>query len=122
MDITPLNSFLAVQQFIDQILSQNEEQGGLRFAPHKAFWTALSYDQFVNGDVPGVSDPNTGDPIPILLKGNSAQSNLILALQGSGPLFGSGGSINQMPANGPPFFTSDQINSIAAWIDQGCPE
>lgn len=122
MAITPLNSFADVQQFISQILTQNNEQGGVNFSPHKAFWNALSYDQFVNGNVPHVSDPTTGNPMPVLVKGNSAQSNLILALQGSGPIFGPGGTIERMPGNGPPFFTADQINSIAAWIDNGCPQ
>jgi len=121
MAITPLHSFAAVQSFISQLLSQNKEQGGVGFSPHKAFWKTLTYDQFVNGNVPGVSDPNTGKPIPILVKGNSAQSNLILALQGIGPIFGPA-QFGQMPANGPPFFSADEIASIAAWIDSGCPQ
>jgi hypothetical protein len=122
MTITPLNSFADVQQFINQVLSQNGEQGGVPNSPHKAFWSTLTYDQFVNGNVPGVTDPNTGNPMPILVKGNSAQSNLILALQGDGPIFGPNGAIGQMPANGPPFFSADQVSSIAAWIDKGCPQ
>jgi hypothetical protein len=122
MAITPLNSFADVQQFITQVLTQNDEQGAVGFSPHKAFWIQLTFDQFVNGNVPHVNDPDTGQPLPILVKGNSAQSNLILALAGTGPLFGPNGSIGQMPANGPPFFTADQIASIAAWIDAGCPQ
>jgi hypothetical protein len=122
MAITPLNSFAAVQQFIDQILRENNEEGGVQFAPHRRFWSSLTYDQFVNGNVPGVTDPKTGKAMPILVKGNSGQSNLIMALQGYGPIFGSAGSIGQMPANGPPFFSADQIGSIAAWIDKGCPQ
>jgi hypothetical protein len=122
MAITPLNSFADVQQFIQSVLVQNNEQGPVGFSPHKAFWTQLTYDQFVNGNVPHVTDPNTNQPIPILVAGNSAQSNLIMALNGTGPLFGPDGSIGQMPANGPPFFTDDQVGSIAAWIDAGCPQ
>jgi hypothetical protein len=122
MGITPLNSFTKVQQFINQVLSQNNEQGGVQISPHKAFWSNLTYDQFVNGNVPGVSDANTGNPVPILVKGDSAQSNFILALRGSGPMFGPEGVFGQMPSNGPPFFSEDQISSIAAWIDQGCPQ
>jgi hypothetical protein len=121
MAATPLNSFADVQQFIDQVLVDNNEKHGVGFSPHKAFWMSLTYDQFVNGDVPGVKDPETGSAIPILVKGNSAQSNLILALQGSGPLF-SPDEFKRMPANGPPYFSSDQIASIAAWIDAGCPQ
>lgn len=121
MATSPLNSFADVQQFIAQILSQNNEQGAVPFSPHKAFWTSLTYEQFVDGNVPGVTDPNTGNPMPILVKGNSTQSNIILALQGGGPIFGPDGAIGKMPANGPPFFSADQIASIATWIDKGCP-
>jgi hypothetical protein len=61
--------------------------------------------------------------LPILVSGNSAQSNLIMALRGQGPLFSSqDGSIGQMPGNGPPFFTEEQIKQVADWIDAGCPE
>lgn len=122
MAVTRLNSFGDVQRFIGQVLLQNNEQGAVSFSPHKAFWSTLTYEQFVNGNVPGVTDPTTRAPMPILIKGNSAQSSLILALQGSGPIFGPDGPIGQMPANGPPFFTADQIASIAAWIDNGCPQ
>ena len=121
MAITKLDNFAAVQQFIEQVLMDNSENGGVGFSPHKAFWKTLTYDQFVNGNVPGVQDPTTRAALPILVKGNSAQSILILALQGSGPLF-SDANFGRMPANGPPFFTDDQIASIAAWIDANCPE
>jgi hypothetical protein len=121
MPITQLDSFAAVQQFVDQILNQNGEGSGVGFSPHKAFWRNMTYDQFVNGNVPGVQDPTTGNPIPILVVGNSAQSNFILALRGSGPLF-SDANFGRMPANGPPFFTDDQVASIAAWIDANCPQ
>jgi hypothetical protein len=120
--ITQLNSFVDVQQFIRQILVENGEQGGVAAAPHGDFWLTLSYDAFVNGDVPSVHDPNTNLPMPVLVRGNAAQSNIILALRGEGPLFGADGVFGQMPANGPPFFSTDQIDSIGAWIDRGCPE
>jgi hypothetical protein len=122
MAITPLNSFADVQDFLDQILSDNNESAALSFAPHKVFWRNLTYDQFVNGNVPGVTDPATNLPMPVLVKGNSASSNLIMALQGIGAAFGPDSVIGQMPANGPPFFTVDQIASIVAWIDNGCPQ
>ena len=121
MTALQLKSFADVQRFITQVLSQNGQQGGVQSAPHQAFWTSLTYDQFVNGNVPGITDPNTGQPMPILVKGNSAQSNLILSLQGQGAAFGPDGAIGQMPANGPPFFTPDEISAIATWIDSGCP-
>jgi hypothetical protein len=73
----------------------------------------MSYQEFTTGNVPGV-DP----PTKILVVGNSAVSNIILALQGVGPLFGPTGNIGQMPADGPPYFTAPQIAEIAAWIDE----
>jgi|SRR5581483_5044514 len=118
-----LTSFAQVQAFITQVLTANAEQGGVPGSPHGAFWSSLKYQDFLNGTVPGVKDPNTGQPIPILVKGNSSQSNLILSLQGKGPFFDPvNGSIGQMPANGPPMFTPEQIKQIADWIDSGCPE
>lgn len=122
MAVVNLTSYPQVQQFISQILTANNQTGDVANAPHKAFWSNLTYSQFVSGNVPGVADPNTGKPMPILVKGNSAQSNIIMALRGVGPLFDANGSYGQMPADGPPFFTDDQITSIANWIDANCPQ
>src|SRR5579859_6674244 len=105
MAITPLNSFADVQNFIDQVLTANSEQSGVSNSPHRAFWRNLTYTEFVTGNIPNVTDPNTGQPVSILVKGDSANSNLILSLKGVGPIFGPDGPIGQMPANGPPFFT-----------------
>jgi hypothetical protein len=113
----PLKTFADVQQLISQVLTQNGEIGGVSAAPHGSFWTNLSYQEFTTGDVPGVS-PAT----PILVVSDSKNSNIIQALQGVGPLFGPNGAIGQMPGNGPPFFTDDQIKEIADWIDLGCPQ
>ena len=121
MAITPLNSFADVQQFLTQIVTQNHELLQLQNAPHKAFWNNLTYDQFVNGNIPNVQNPDTGDPLPILVKGKSDQSNIIMALGGTGPIFGPDGSVGQMPPSGTKF-TADQVASIASWIDAGCPE
>jgi hypothetical protein len=120
MAITPLNSFVDVKKFIDKVLADNGDSVG--GAAHGAFWNDLTYDKFVNGDVPNETDPANNDrPVRILVKGNSAQSNLIFALLGIGPTFGRNGSIGRMPRGGTAW-TLDQIKSIAAWIDNGCPE
>jgi hypothetical protein len=79
--------------------------------------TNTTYTEFTTGNVPNVSAP-----VRILIPKNSARSNVIMALRGEGPLFGSTGSYGQMPADGTPYFTPDQVNAIAAWIDAGCPE
>lgn len=117
-----LKSFKEVSDFINEILKQNGQDQDAKTSPHQLFWSNLTYDQFVNGAVPGVTDPDTGQPIPILVKGNSGQSNLILSLRGEGPLFEQRGAFGQMPADGPPFFSDEQIMQIADWIDANCPQ
>jgi hypothetical protein len=112
-----LTSYAQLQAFIDQVLTTNQQIGDVPNAPHGSFWTSMSYQDFTTGDVPGVT-PAT----KILVVGNSQRSNIIQALLGIGPLFGPSGSIGQMPADGPPFFTIQQIAEIAAWIDAGCPQ
>jgi|SRR5271166_558123 len=118
-----LNTYAQVQQFITEVLKTNNEWSDVPNSPHKAFWE-LPYNDFVNGNVPNVLDPKTRQPMPILVKGNSIQSNIILALQGAkGTVFDPDtGDFGRMPANGPPFFTPEQIKEIADWIDKGCPE
>jgi hypothetical protein len=113
-----VTSFNDLKTLIDSILSQNGQTADVKDAPHGAFWNNLTYQKFVQGNVPGVNPA-----VPILVAGNSAQSNIILALRGTGPLFDPNtGTFGQMPADGPPFFTQANIDDIAAWIDAGCPE
>jgi hypothetical protein len=111
-------NFQQLKDYIDSVLANNNEAGAVAGSPHRAFWSNLTYQQFTTGNVPGV-DPS----VPILVVGKSDQSNIVLALQGSGPLFDPDtGAYGQMPANGPPFFTDAQVAEIAGWIDAGCPE
>jgi hypothetical protein len=121
MAVTPLKSFADVQSFIKKVLTDNGDLGKVARAPHKDFWATMSYTAFVTGNVPGVVDPNTNQPMPVLVKGDSTKSNLIQALLGIGPIFGVNGSISQMPEGGTAF-TLDQIKSIANWIDNNCPQ
>lgn len=116
-----ISSYAQLQQYLTQILTSNvssqtgntEEADSENQSPHGAFWNTLAYDDFVNGNVPQLG-------LPILVKSNSASSNLILALKGLPPFDGS--SFPRMPADGPPFLTDAQIAPIAAWIDAGCPQ
>ncbi|MFL6332942.1 MAG: hypothetical protein ACJ754_06305 [Pyrinomonadaceae bacterium] len=118
-----LNSYADVQKHLNDILTANGQVNDTKHAPHKDWWNSVTYEQFVSGNVPGVSDPNTGQPMPILVKGDAAQSNIILALQGTpGTVFdNNSGAIGQMPADGPPFFTQEQIQPLIDWINAGCP-
>jgi hypothetical protein len=101
---------LTLGAYIDSILTQNNEAGGVPGAPHKNFWRTLSYVEFTTGNVPGVNF-GPSPPYPILAKGNGAASNFIQALQGAGPLFdNNNGAFGEMPANANPpampFFTA----------------
>jgi hypothetical protein len=110
---------------VDSILKANSEDGRVSNAPHSNFWDTLSYAQFTTGTVPGVNfGPNP--PYPILVLGDGANSNFVLALQGVGPLFDNDtGQFGRMPAdaNPPamPFFTAAQIQPIIDWINKKCP-
>jgi hypothetical protein len=116
-----LTSYQAIQNFIDQVLQTNAESGGVKRSPHKAFWSTLSYQEFTQGNVPGVTD-DKNNPVRILMPGNSGQSALIQVLKGTGIADPATGAFERMPANGPPFFTDQQIKEIADWIDAGCPK
>lgn len=125
-----LNSYGDVQAYLIKTFTadiapggSNVEQDAANNAPHGAFWSTMTYQEFVTGNVPGVSDPNTGGPMPILVSGNSAQSNIIMALRGTpgSPFDPNSGAFGRMPADGAPFLTDDQIAPLAAWIDAGCP-
>jgi len=124
LEVMTLKSFAEVKAFIERIMEENKKEGALPpKSPHKAFWATLNYEQFTTGNVPGVLHPITKLPVPILVKGDSAKSSLILSLRGCGPLFDpEKGAFGRMPGNGPPFFTDHQIQELADWIDFGCPE
>jgi hypothetical protein len=97
-------------------------------APHHIFWQSLTYEQFVTGDVPNVGK-EYGGPYKILVKGNSAASNIINALEGTpgGPFDPTTGIVGQMPQPNPPYQAavppqSDLIAGLKGWIDKGCPQ
>lgn len=119
-----LNNFKDVQGFITLVMDENKKEGAPPpKSPHKAFWSTMSYVDFTEGNVPGVLDPITKEPISVLKKGDSKSSNLILALKGEGPLFDPNhGAFGRMPANGQTPFSKEQIDELAGWIDKGCPE
>ena len=116
-----LTSFADVQAFFNNFIAANNiDIGG---APHGAFWNT-SYDNFVNGNVPNVLDPNTNLPIPILKKGDGAHSNIVYAISGApGTLWdpNNPAGFGQMPAGGP-YFSTAQIQDLSDWITAGCPQ
>lgn len=114
-----VNSFQDFRDLINTVLTTNGEAARVPHAPHRGFWDTMSYLEFTTGNVPNVTEK--GAPIRILIPGQSARSNIIDALAGTG-IFGPTGDQDQMPANGPPYFTAPQIADLAAWIDNGCPD
>jgi hypothetical protein len=85
-------------------------------APHGAFWNSLTYDQFINGNIPGVQP----GPWKILVVGDSKNSNIIQILSGTGDAYNDFG---QMPQPNPPYEPEQTtlIGELAAWIDAKCP-
>jgi hypothetical protein len=82
-----INNFADVQNFFSTIDASQ--------APHGNFWQQsddpqASYLAFVNGNVPGGSqtaNPDTNQPLPILIKGDGEHSNIIYALRGTANTF-----------------------------------
>lgn len=105
-----LNSYSDVRKLLDDFVTAHDiDVIGSR---HGSFWSDLSYDQFVNGDVPNVTS------VRILVPGSSDQSNVIRILRG--PLTINGRTYRRMPGGGP-YLPDDLIAAIADWIDRNCP-
>jgi len=120
-----LNTYEDVKNHLNSILTANGQLTDTQHSPHRDWWNNMTHKEFTTGNVPGVKDPDTGNPMPILIVGDSAHSNLILALEGAAntPFDPASGAFGQMPADGPPFFDpANQIKPLADWIDAGCPE
>jgi hypothetical protein len=119
-DASALKSYAEVQALLNGFMKRNK--GKIEFAPHEAFWNAMSYRQFIEGNVPEVSDP-AGKPLKILVVGNAGESNIIMALRGTaGSIFDrEKGAIGRMPPIGP-FMSDEEIDRLADWIDRGCPD
>jgi hypothetical protein len=117
--IMAITSFQGVRDFINKFLKDHSID--VSGAPHKDFWNTMKYDDFVNGSVPDIVDPGTGDPVnvKILVKGNAKESNLIKILQAN--LTVSGVTFPRMPKGGAKMKPAE-IAEIAGWIDNGCPQ
>lgn len=120
MALPDLTSFAQVQAFFNDFIKTNKIQ--IEGAPHADFWNNINtddgfttaYDSFINGNVPNVQD-GLGNPVKILVVGNSAASNVIMALKGTLAGFA------RMPRGGP-YMSNDEIGQLAGWIDNKCPQ
>lgn len=113
MATSVLNSYADVQAMFNKFVSDHNTIH-IGDAPHADFWNSLTYDQFVDGNVPGVD----GD-VKILVKGDPDHSNIITILRGTLTL-PSGDAFPRMPEGGP--FMTTEIDSLADWIKRNCPQ
>ncbi|MBY5456886.1 hypothetical protein HFO89_10995 [Rhizobium leguminosarum] len=107
-----ISNYQDLQIFMSQTMA--DLGADAEFAPHEAFWSTLTYEDFKEGNVPGINPP-----VRVVIPGDAAGSAFIQALKGVGMFDGS--TYRRMPAGGPPFFSDPQIAEIAAWINAGCP-
>lgn len=112
--MTTFNNYADVQAGLDAFV--NEAGVNIDGAPHGAFWQNMDYTEFTTGNIPNVS-PSA--PWPILVCGQSANSNIIQILEGLGA---AAKKYGRMPRPRPPYDPeqSDLITALAAWIDGGC--
>ena len=105
-----INTFREVVAILDEAVGGPEAEVA---PPHRAFWRGITRDQFVTKKVLGR---------PILVLGDGAHSNLVLALKGEPP-FGSDpdAEFPRMPVGFDPV-PDDSISSIELWINNGCPD
>ena len=89
-----LNNYADVQNALNTFVNQAGVTPGQ--APHGAFWTSMSYEDFTTKDVPG----NVGGSWRICVPGDADGSNIIQILCGYGDAFNSAG---QMPQPSPPY-------------------
>lgn len=107
-------SYARVLEILDESVGGPQAQIGA----HRAFWRGLTRDEFVAKKVFGKA---------LVVPGDSAKSNLVLALRGEAP-FGAdllppppGANLSRMPAGMAPV-PDESITFITKWIDAGCPE
>lgn len=108
-----MRRFERVIQILDQAVGGPTAFVG---GPHRDFWRGKTLDQFIEASPIGEQ---------LLVVGDSASSNLVLAIRGETP-FGAdtgtpGGIFSRMPAGLSPV-APDDIAFIAQWIDDGCPD
>jgi hypothetical protein len=116
-----VTSYAGVKELLDKFVSDNNIP--IAFAPHRAFWRTMTHDEFINGNIPNVVDPDTDQPLKVLVVNKAEESNLIRSLRGTaGTIFDPNtGSIGRMPPSGP-FMPDDDIQRLADWINAGAPQ
>jgi hypothetical protein len=113
----PINNYDDVLEMFNGYVADNPIN--IKGSPHQDFWndeyngtvlTRDGYTNFTTGMAAGYKIADCQTP-------SSASSNIIKLLQGPLP----GGYPPEMPAGGP-YFPKEQVDNLAAWIDNGCPK
>jgi hypothetical protein len=109
-----LTNYAQVQAALNAFVQQAGVTPGQ--APHGAFWNALTYEEFISGNVPNVNSPHSWK---ILEVGNPENSNIIQILSGMGDAYNIYG---QMPQPNPPYDPEQTtlIGQLSDWIKNGC--
>ncbi len=126
MSVT-INNYTDLQNVLSALVANNQLQIGQ--APHGAFWDGLSYEDFITGNVPHITNPVAPHgPYKYVEPGNAANSTIFQALSGAtGTVFDpSFGDFGQMPQPSAPYdstppLQSDIIAALEVWINNGCP-
>ena len=116
MAAVTINTFADVQAALDNFIGPPNNYP-VASAPHHVFWhngktQDDQYQYFITQDaIPGYK---------ILVVNDGPNSNIINALQGTGPF--SGGYPPRMPVGGPPWLDQPTIDAISAWITAGAKQ
>lgn len=108
----PINSYDDVLEMFNDYVADNPIN--IEGSPHKDFWN-MGYTEFTTGMA-----PNTNIKIADCQTPSSTNSNIIAILRGMTPPTAPYNP-GQMPEGGP-YFPAEQIDNLAAWIDNGCVE
>jgi len=114
-----LNSYAEVQNLLNDYIKKFAVP--IAATPYGAFWNKMSYNEFIEGNIPGVLS-REGKPLRILVVSKPEESNLIQALRGTkGTDFDPiDGVVGRLPMTGP-FMNEADIDQLADWIKRGCP-
>ena len=56
-----VTNFQQLKEFVNSVLTQNNQIGAVAGSPHRAFWSSLSYQQFTTGKLPAsIASPDFG--------------------------------------------------------------
>jgi len=112
-------TFAHIQSYLDAILTK--ASGDITVSPHGRFWrekldgSPITYQEFVDGVVPGADDPNSstacaGTPVPNINKASPSETAFYEILKGRI----CDGSLPRMPKGGTFVFAKDANGNVTS--------